>query len=416
MDKIKRTGSVIVTVVMIIILVFSGLTGCQKEQQPEVEEKKIITLWHYWDMSYQKQALSRLIDEFNQSQDEIVVETRYIPDADFKKELALSIYEETMPDLALVDSSDFRFFQESKSFVDLKGRIGGIEEYMPEALAPCTEGEEIYGLPFGVNCVGLLYNKEMLKEAGCEVPATWEEFYETAKVLTKDGVYGYIQPTMESEESVYAFLPVFWSMGGDVDNLMSEESRAAFSLMRQMAEEGIISRQCDNLISKDLAMQFAKENVAMMAGSSIQAAYIRKQNPELNFGVADIPSDGEKVTVQGGEIFAVTDGKHVDEAVTFLNYISDSGRMAGYMDDFGYLAAKKEILEQQFPNNEICRKYVDIFSYARLRDQSSQWPEISDELVQALGQVVNGEEDLMVILDHASGEIQKIRRMADEER
>ena len=62
MDKIKRTGSVIVTVVMIIILVFSGLTGCQKEQQPEVEEKKIITLWHYWDMSYQKQALSRLID------------------------------------------------------------------------------------------------------------------------------------------------------------------------------------------------------------------------------------------------------------------------------------------------------------------------------------------------------------------
>ena len=59
---------------------------------------------------------------------------------------------------------------------------------------------------------------------------------------------------------------------------------------------------------------------------------------------------------------------------------------------------------------------MDIFSYARLRDQSSQWPEISDELVQALGQVVNGEEDLMVILDHASGEIQKIRRMADEER
>ena len=163
-------------------------------------------------------------------------------------------------------------------------------------------------------------------------------------------------------------------------------------------------------------MQFAKENVAMMAGSSIQAEYIRKQNPELNFGVADIPSDGEKVTVQGGEIFAVTNGKHVDEAVTFLNYISDSGRMAEYMDDFGYLAAKKEILEQQFPDNEICRKYVDILSYARLREQSAQWPEISGELVQALRQSVNGDEDLTVILENASCEIQKIRRIADEER
>ena len=41
-----------------------------------------------------------LIDEFNHSQDDIEVTTRYIPDADFKKELALGMYEGTMPDIA----------------------------------------------------------------------------------------------------------------------------------------------------------------------------------------------------------------------------------------------------------------------------------------------------------------------------
>ena len=94
-----------------------------------------------------------------------------------------------------------------------------------------------------MNCVALFYNEEMLAKRGLNPPATWQEFYDTAKALTADGVYGYAQPALESEESMYSFLPVLWSMGGDVDCLNSRKSAYAFQLFRDLTEDGVVSRR-----------------------------------------------------------------------------------------------------------------------------------------------------------------------------
>lgn len=69
----------------------------------------MVTLWHYWDIPACQQTLSKLVKTFNASQDRITVEIKYVPDEDFKKQLALSMADGTMPDIAVVDSSDFRF-------------------------------------------------------------------------------------------------------------------------------------------------------------------------------------------------------------------------------------------------------------------------------------------------------------------
>ena len=129
-----------------------------------------------------------------------------------------------------------------------------------------------------------------------------------------------------------------------------------------------------------------------------------------------MPTDGERITVQGGEIFCVTEGKHVEEAITFLNYISENERMAEYIDDLGYLAAKKEILKKQYPDNPICHSYIEMLSYARTREKSERWPEISAVMIEALDRSINDEASETEILQDAKDKIQKIRRAEDEER
>lgn len=94
----------------------------------------------------------------------------YIPDEDFKKQLALSMAEEKMPDIALVDSSDFQFLHQMKPFADLTDEIPELREYSEKALAPCSVNGRIYGQPFGVNCTAMFYNKKILEKAGCKVP------------------------------------------------------------------------------------------------------------------------------------------------------------------------------------------------------------------------------------------------------
>ena len=91
-----------------------------------------------------------------------------------------------MPDIALVDSSDFQFLHQMKPFADLTDEIPELQEYSEKALAPCSAGGRIYGQPFGVNCTAMFYNKKILEKAGCKVPDNWEEFEEiAAKVSDK---------------------------------------------------------------------------------------------------------------------------------------------------------------------------------------------------------------------------------------
>ena len=170
----KRTGkyiSVCLCAVMIASMFMCG--GCQKQEKTKITKKKQIELWHYWDIPGNQQHLEELVDQFNQSQDKIEVKVSYIPDEDFKKQLALSMSEEKMPDIALVDSSDFQFLHQMKPFADLTDEIPELQEYSEKALAPCSADGRIYGQPFGVNCTAMFYNKKILEKAGCKVPDNW---------------------------------------------------------------------------------------------------------------------------------------------------------------------------------------------------------------------------------------------------
>ena len=73
-----------------------------------------------------------------------------------------------MPDIALVDSSDFQFLHQMKPFADLTDEIPELQEYSEKALAPCSADGRIYGQPFGVNCTAMFYNKKILEKAGCK--------------------------------------------------------------------------------------------------------------------------------------------------------------------------------------------------------------------------------------------------------
>ena len=186
MKKTRKYISVCLCVVMFASMCLC--VGCQKKAETIEKKKKQIELWHYWDIPGNQQHLEELVDQFNQSQDEIEVKVSYIPDEDFKKQLALSMAEEKMPDIALVDSSDFQFLHQMKPFADLTDEIPELREYSEKALAPCSANGRIYGQPFGVNCTAMFYNKKILEKAGCKVPENWEEFKEVAeKVSDKMG-------------------------------------------------------------------------------------------------------------------------------------------------------------------------------------------------------------------------------------
>lgn len=386
-----------------------GFTGCQGEEVKKQPRREQLALWHYWDIPKNQRHLEELVEQFNASQEEVEIKVRYIPDEDFKKQLALSMAEGTMPDIALVDSSDFQFLHHMQPFAELTGLIPELENYLPQALSACTVDGKIYGQPFGVNCTGLFYNKELLEKAGCQVPANWEEFRETARKTSGEGVSGFAITALPTEESMYEFLPLLWSMGGDVDSINSEASAEAFSFLDDMEQEGSLSRQSISLTMGDLTNQFIQGKIAMMFNSSMAIDSIEEEAPDLEFGAAPIPCGDDPVTAAGGEILAVADNAHKEAAILFLKYLSDPKRMQSYMDAFGFLAPRQDIMEQQFQEEPLKQTFIEMYRDARSRETSTAWPQVSLTLADTLRRVLLEDRDTQEILDETAGKLETIR-------
>ncbi len=69
-------------------------------------------------------------------------------------------------------------------------------------LNSCTYDGKLYGVPFGVNCLAMFYNKDMLDEAGIEVPTTWSELKDAAVKLSDGSRYGFAFCSVQNEEGV----------------------------------------------------------------------------------------------------------------------------------------------------------------------------------------------------------------------
>mgnify|MGYP002295201410 CR=1 FL=1 len=402
----KKIFACALCVVMTVSL--CSCAGCRKKEETKAKEKETIELWHYWDIPDNQRHLEELVEQFNKMQEDIEIEVSYIPDEDFKKQLALAMSEEKMPDIAVVDSSDFQFLHHMKAFADLTDAIPELKEYNEKALEPCTIDGRIYGQPFGVNCTGMFYNKKLLEENGCEVPESWEEFQETAAKISNEDVKGFAITALQTEESMYEFLPILWSMGGDVHRITEENSKKAFLLLDQMEKEGSLSLQSISLTMGDLTNQFLKGKIGIMFNSSMAIDSIREGNPDLEFGVAPIPGGETSVSVAGGEILAVAENEKKEYAIRFLKFLADKDRMKEYIDAFGFLAPRQDIMEQQFAEDPEKRTFIKMYKAAGIREISPEWPRISLTLSDTLRQILVEEEDPQTILNKSAEKIEKI--------
>ena len=83
--------------------------GVAEESASETESAgaaEAVTIWYYWETEGHQVALDQVIQEYNASQSNYEVTAKYVPFADFKKQLSIGASADELPDLASLDSPD----------------------------------------------------------------------------------------------------------------------------------------------------------------------------------------------------------------------------------------------------------------------------------------------------------------------
>lgn len=388
----------------------TSVTESQAEPAAEVSETSAegnVTIWYYWETEGHQEALNHIIDEFNSSQSGLTVEAKYVPFADFKKQLSIGASASELPDLVILDNPDHASYAAMGIFADLTGRFD-VSTYYDGPVNSCSLDGKLYGVPFGSNDLLLYYNKDMLEAAGCEVPTTWDELLETAKACTTDTVSGFAHCALQNEEGTFNFLPWMWSTGATSYEINSEGGVKALNFVKDLVDSGAMTKEAINWTQGDTMHQFIAGNLAMMINGTWQVPTMREDVPDLNWGVAPIPIDAQPTSGLGGENYAVIAGGNEEGAIKFLEYAVSGDTCLYMMNQMGYISSDSTIAEGQFEGDEVYQVFVDQMQYAQARGPLPEWPEISDAISLAFNKVITGDSDPQQAAEEAQATIDKI--------
>ena len=110
-------------------------------------------------------------------------------------------------------------------------------EHFPGTIDGATYDGTLYGIPWYNNGPGLFYRKDLLDEAGIEVPTTYDDLVSASKELMTPDISGYIFQAVQTEGGVINFLEYLWGHGGELLNenmevILGDDSAGVDALTR----------------------------------------------------------------------------------------------------------------------------------------------------------------------------------------
>ncbi len=315
------------------------------ESETATDGQASLEFWSFWGSGPRREIIEEIIVDFNNSQDEIVVEHVYQPWGDIWTKALASITAGNPPDVIVQDINTVRQRAEAQQATNIQEYINSDSDvegrFYPQLWDTVLHAEDAYGLPFNTDTQVLFYNKDLFAEAGLDPeapPATWEELEESASALeARDG---------DSWER-FGFYPL-WNLGADVwalnaDNGTSwfdeEENVTIYTPEKVAALEWILEWQDhygqENINAHEaefgsgVADPFISGLVAMRGQNINYYTDLRENAPEdFNFGVAPLPEFEEGSghwSWGGGFVLEIPYGaEHPEESYEFMKYLTST--------------------------------------------------------------------------------------------
>ncbi|ASU85147.1 hypothetical protein CDO52_22245 [Nocardiopsis gilva YIM 90087] len=170
----------------------------------------------------------------------------------------------------------------------------------PEETVDAARGREdggIYGVPFALQTLGVLYNREIFAEHGLEPPETWDDMIDAAKKLKKADIIPFA--TSGQEPWVLALLRETMGatrVGGDAFSQKVLDGTTDFTDPDYVASLRAVADLKPYLPSDvtavgytDAQTLFTSGRAAMYPGGGFELAPFRQANPDLDIGYFDAP-------------------------------------------------------------------------------------------------------------------------------
>jgi multiple sugar transport system substrate-binding protein len=319
--------------------------------------------------------MNSMVERFNQSQKDFVVQIEYVPQAQARQKLVSAVSAGSPPDLCQIWDNWVGQFHGMGAVEDITVRANSWKHHADvEATAwqTVTLDGKIISLPLAVTLDGIYYRTDRLKELGLKEPTpdwTWDEFLAIAKAFTKadKNQYGYgmrgagtwavLYPT----EFAYANGATVLKDGKLAIN--SKEASDALAWYLDLALKHKVtppSAATDGFV--EIVETFGRGVTSMYQHNSGSSAQQKKNLGADKFATLPLPIGPAKkrASFYFSETLTMFKGaRNKDGAWQFMTFMLDDEPSLMYCKSLGLLPARKSVISQpQFTQDPSLNGFV----------------------------------------------------------
>ncbi|MFZ2199489.1 MAG: extracellular solute-binding protein [Microgenomates group bacterium] len=310
-------GAIVVLIILAMVVI------------PMFTKKTTVTTLNYWGLWEPSSVMQGVIADYESSNPNIKIKYTMTSPKNYRTRFLAAGTQADAPDIVRIHNTWLPMLKKDLAPApDTVLKVSDLSTYYPIVQQNFVSGGKVYGLPLEIDGLALLYNVDMLKEAGAEPPTDWNALRKLAFDLTKTN------PETKIIERAGVAL-------GTTNNVDNWSDILGLLILQNSGDPGrpsdtavqdaltfytIISTQDKSwdATQPNSAYAFATGTVAMILAPSWQVSEIKAINPELNFKVAPapvLPSANYTWATYWGEAVPLT-SKNQTQAWKFIKYLS----------------------------------------------------------------------------------------------
>ena len=314
-----------------------------------------LTMWYHGaGNDVEREILTQIINDFNASQDQWVIERQDFPQASYNESVVAGALAGTLPDIIDVDGPVMPNWAWAGYMAPLELPDGALDNFLPGAIGQ-WDGK-VYSVGLWDAACAIFARKSVLEANGIRIPTldepwTFDEFDAALETLKATGEFEYpldLGMAWTGEWYPYAFSPFLQSFGGDiVDRSSYTTAEGALNGPEAIAFgewwQSLFTRELAPGTSQDGADRdsgFIDGKYALQwNGNWAALAALEKYGDDLLFLPAPDFGNGSKIGAASWQFGVSATSEHKDGANAFIAFAIQDKYLAAFSDGIGLIPA-----------------------------------------------------------------------------
>ena len=365
-----------------VMLVGSILLGCGGSEEPAAaittadgELEGDITFWHSFTQGPRLETIQKAADEFMEENPKVNIKIETFSWNDFYTKWTTGLASGNVPDMSTAQVGQVAEMINADALIPLNDLIDeiGRDKFNESALDECTLDGNNYAVPLYSHAMVMWIRKDLLEANNLEVPKTWDELYEAAKTLTKDGIYGLSFPCGSNDFQATNFLNFYVRSGGG--SLLTDDLKA--DLTSDLAIDGInywlkVYNDCSpkdsiNYDVLDQATLYYQGKTAFDFNSGFQIGGVETNSPDLLEDIDCYPiptidgSEQKGITTTNQPMVIWKNSEHPEICAAFIKKLYEKDTYIEFLhaQPVGMLPAISGISDtEEYQDNETIQQFA----------------------------------------------------------